>query len=36
MVNLWTTQVLGTTKNALNATVPGHDVLMVRLIKNAD
>ncbi len=31
--NLWTQSGLGTTENALNADVPGHDVLMLRLNK---
>jgi alpha-galactosidase len=36
IVNLWTKQTHGTTKNALSAAIPGHDVLMLRLIKNGD
>jgi alpha-galactosidase len=32
--NLWTKKEVGTTKKALSATVPGHDVLMLRLRKN--
>jgi alpha-galactosidase len=36
IVNLWTKQAHGTTKNPLNAAIPGHDVLMLRLIKNGD
>jgi alpha-galactosidase len=31
--DLWTKQNLGTTKDVLNAEVPSHDVLMVRLEK---
>jgi alpha-galactosidase len=31
--DLWTKQSLGTTKDVLNAEVPSHDVLMVRLEK---
>jgi alpha-galactosidase len=31
--DLWTKQKLGTTKDVLNAEVPSHDVLMVRLEK---
>jgi alpha-galactosidase len=31
LVNLWTKAVAGTTKSALKAIVPGHDVLMFRL-----
>jgi alpha-galactosidase len=31
--DLWTKKNLGTTKQALNAEVPGHDVLMLRLNK---
>ena len=31
--DLWTGKDLGTTQTPLQATVPGHDVLMVRLIR---
>lgn len=31
--DLWTKKALGTTKTALNVKVPGHDVLMLRLVK---
>jgi alpha-galactosidase len=31
--NLWTKQDLGTTGEPLNAELPGHDVLMLRLEK---
>jgi alpha-galactosidase len=31
LVNLWTKAAAGTTKSALKAVVPGHDVLMLRL-----
>jgi alpha-galactosidase len=31
--NLWTKKDAGTTRRALSATVPGHDVLMFRLVK---
>jgi alpha-galactosidase len=31
--NLWTKKDMGTTKKALKSTVPGQDVLMLRLIK---
>jgi hypothetical protein len=31
--DLWTKQNLGTTKDVLNAEVPSHDVLMIRLEK---
>jgi alpha-galactosidase len=34
LVNLWTKAAAGTTKSALKALVPGHDVLMLRLRSN--
>jgi alpha-galactosidase len=34
--DLWTGEVLGTTRRKLSAEVPGHDVLMVRLIRLLD
>jgi alpha-galactosidase len=33
MRDLWTKKDIGTTKDALTAEVPGHDVLMLRLNK---
>ncbi len=32
--NLWTDKNIGTTKKELKAVVPGHDVLMLELVKN--
>ncbi len=34
--DLWTNKNIGTTKNVLGSIVPGHDVLMLRLVKGAD
>jgi alpha-galactosidase len=34
--DLWSGEDLGTTRQALEATVPGHDVLMVRLVRQLE
>jgi alpha-galactosidase len=34
--NLWTDKYIGSTGKALNAEIPRHDVLMLRLIRNSN